>query len=50
MTIKHVKEFIQRQYRCNDLCISEITYQFISDFDIFLKTDKNVSIIPPSNT
>ena len=40
VTIKHLKEFIQRQYRCSDLCISEITYQFISDFDIFLKTDK----------
>jgi len=40
-TLKHLKEFMQIQYKCNDLYLVELKYAFITDFEFYLKTVKN---------
>lgn len=39
-TYKHLSEFMQRQLHRKDVAISEVNYQFITDFDVFLQTTK----------
>ncbi len=38
---KHLSEFIMQKYKKPDLDLNDITPMFISDFEYFLKTDKN---------
>jgi len=37
-TLKLTQEFIKHQYKKEDLLLSELKYQFISDFEFYLKT------------
>lgn len=37
-TIKHLEEFMVHQYRREDLLLSEVKYQFITDLEFYLKT------------
>lgn len=37
---KHLKEFIQQRYRVSDIALKELTPAFITDFDMFLRTEK----------
>ncbi len=36
----HLKEFIRKRYRQSDIGLKEITSAFITDFEVFLKTDR----------
>lgn len=38
---RHLEEFIYQRYHVRDIALKELTPAFISDFDIFLRTDKN---------
>lgn len=38
-TFKHVKAFIKRKYRLNDVLASKVDYAFITDLDFFLRTE-----------
>jgi len=38
ITLRHVKEFLHYQYKCNDMYLVELKYMFITDFEFFLKT------------
>lgn len=37
-TYKHVKKFIAKKYKLKDLPVKDLDYQFITDFEYFLKT------------
>jgi len=39
---KHVGEFMKSQYNVSDMALKEITPSFISDFEIYLKTEKHL--------
>jgi len=38
VTRKHIKEFMQSQYNCDDMSLNEIKYEFITGFEFYLKT------------
>lgn len=38
---RHLEEFIYQHYHVRDIALKELTPAFISDFDIFLRTEKN---------
>jgi hypothetical protein len=40
---KHVSDFLQFHYHVSDIALKEITVNFLSDFEIFLKTEKHVA-------
>ncbi len=40
-TLKHVREFMQLSYKCNDMYLVELKYPFITDFEYYLKTVRN---------
>ena len=37
---KHVKDFMKKKYRKNDIPLNEVTPMFISDFELYLKTTR----------
>jgi site-specific recombinase XerD len=37
---KHVKDFMKKKYRKNDMPLNEVTPMFISDFELYLKTTR----------
>lgn len=40
---KHVKEFIKNKYKVNDISFMDVNYQFIRDFEYYLKTERKCS-------
>ncbi|CDN31347.1 Integrase [Mucinivorans hirudinis] len=38
---KHLSEFIRYRYRVSDIALKELTPAFITDFELFLRTEKN---------
>lgn len=40
--LKHVKSYLKFQYKVTDIDINEVNYQFILDFDFYLRTEKNI--------
>lgn len=41
ITARYLGEFIKKKYKRDDLYLTEITTEFISDFDSYLKLEKN---------
>jgi site-specific recombinase XerD len=41
-TLKHLREFIKHQYLRDDIYLKELNYAFITDFEFYLKTVKNI--------
>lgn len=39
-TLKHIEEFIQLQYKLDDMFLNEIRFQFVTDLEFYLKTVK----------
>jgi len=39
---KSIEEFIKHQYKMNDLPIDQLNYQFITEYEYYLKTIKNI--------
>ena len=37
----HLQEFLNKRYRLNDIGLKDLTPAFITDFEIFLKTEKD---------
>lgn len=37
---KHLQEFLNIRYHVKDIALKELTPAFISDFEMFLRTDK----------
>ena len=42
---KHLQEFLDIRYHVKDIALKELTPAFISDFEMFLRTDKHLSLI-----
>lgn len=42
VALKHVKNYLKHQYKVTDIDIKEVDYQFILDYDFYLRTKKNV--------
>ena len=40
---KHLEEFVKTRYRVSDIALKELTSAFITDFELFLRIDKNCS-------
>lgn len=38
---KHLKEFIKHRYKVSDIAFRELSTAFITDFELFLRTEKN---------
>lgn len=38
---RHTQEFIQFQYKKEDIDIQDVNYQFVKDYEFFLKTERN---------
>lgn len=38
---KHLAEFIKQRYKVSDIALKELTPAFITDFELFLRTEKN---------
>ena len=38
---KHLEEFIKQRYKVSDIALKELTPAFITDFELFLRTEKN---------
>ncbi|KGO85321.1 recombinase [Flavobacterium rivuli WB 3.3-2 = DSM 21788] len=43
ITINHVGAFIRMKYNCDDLEFSDLNFEFIKDFEFFLRTVRNCS-------
>lgn len=43
MALSHVQEFIQYKYQTDDLEFSALNYEFIKDYDLYLKTVRKCS-------
>lgn len=43
-TKKHIINFLQWKYQIDNIDIRELKYEFITDFEFFLKAEKNISI------
>ena len=37
---KHLAEFVEKRYKVNDIALKELTPAFITDFELFLKVEK----------
>lgn len=37
-TLRHLKEFVKRNYLTDDIAVQELNYKFITDFELYLKT------------
>ncbi len=42
-TIGHLKGFLKWKYKANDLNIERVDYNFVSEFQFYLKSEKNIS-------
>jgi Phage integrase SAM-like domain/Arm DNA-binding domain len=40
-TLKHVEAFLKKKYHVKDMNIRQLKYSFITDFEFFLRTEKN---------
>jgi site-specific recombinase XerD len=40
-TLKHIREYIAYRYKRNDLPLSQINYEFVNQFEFYLKNTKN---------
>ena len=40
-TLRHVRNFLQKKYKQDDICINELNHQFIIDFELYFKKTKN---------
>ena len=38
---KHLSEFVEKRYKVSDIAFKELTPAFITDFELFLKVEKN---------
>lgn len=38
---KHLKEYIKKRYKVSDIALKELTPNFITDFELFLRIEKN---------
>ena len=38
---KHLAEFVEKRYKASDIALKELTPAFITDFELFLKVEKN---------
>lgn len=38
---KHLSEFVRQRYKVSDIALKELTPAFITDFELFLRTEKN---------
>jgi site-specific recombinase XerD len=43
-TEKHIEEFIRWQYRLSDLRLRSIKYEFVTNLEFYLKSEKNMSV------
>lgn len=43
-TLKHVREFLKWKYAVSDMDIRQIQYVFITDFEFFLQSKKNIDV------
>jgi len=41
--LNHVKSYLTHQYKLTDIDIKKIDYQFVTDFDYYLRTEKNIA-------
>jgi len=39
-TLRHIQEFLKKTYNINDIFLTELKYQFITDLELFLKTER----------
>lgn len=42
-TLKHIKEYMQKKYQVSDLLLTELDYDFIRGFEIYMKTTRKCS-------
>lgn len=47
---KHVKDFMLFKYNVDDMEFNELNYEFVKDYEFYLKTVKTTAIIPRLNT
>jgi site-specific recombinase XerD len=43
-TRKHVEEFLQWKYRITDIDIKKLNFEFITDFEFYIKSQKNIDV------
>lgn len=46
-TEKYVKKFLKYNYKCNDIFLSSLNYQFITEFEFYLRTCEPLEINNP---
>lgn len=40
--LNHIEKFLESQYQVSDISIKKVEYQFINDFDYYLRTEKSI--------
>lgn len=43
-TQKHLKEFLKWKYQLSDIKIKELGFEFVTDFEFYLKAEKNIDV------
>lgn len=41
-TLKHLTDFLKWKYRISEISLSKLKYEFLPDFEFYLKTEKNI--------
>ena len=47
ISLKHLQEFILWKYNVSDISITKIDYAFVTEFEFYLRSVKNSTIIQP---
>jgi site-specific recombinase XerD len=43
-TLKHITDFLKWKYNLSDINIKELGFEFITDFEFYLKSEKNIDV------
>jgi len=41
--LNHIEKYLEHQYKSSDIDIKKIDHQFVTDFDYYLRTEKNIA-------
>lgn len=42
-TVEHLKTFVQKKYKSEDMLIEKVNNEFVTEFEFYLKSEKNIS-------
>ncbi|MBK7434423.1 MAG: phage integrase SAM-like domain-containing protein [Chitinophagaceae bacterium] len=48
-TVNHLENFLKWKFKTSDISLSQLKYEFLADFEFYLKSEKASTTIPRQN-